>query len=207
MVNLSRTHQRADHMTRDYEVVQLGAKKHDESNRNSKRSGRPTTLSAGVERREARRDGQGAAIMIPVRRRVLFAVLQFVAFGEEAVAAALLVAGETEKLVEGLAMHVVGGGGGEGGADERGDGEVESVGGVHRRGAPPPTWVLSFGLELAAGLRRRRMQKRQPGENRSLLYEKQGRWGTASVTACSVGSPLCTLPNRHSRGRGHVARF
>jgi hypothetical protein len=133
MVNLSRTHQRADHMTRDYEVVQLGAKKHDESNRNSKRSGRPTTLSAGVERREARRDGQGAAIMIPVRRRVLFAVLQFVAFGEEAVAAALLVAGETEKLVEGLAVHVVGGGGGEGGADERGDGEVESVGGVHRR--------------------------------------------------------------------------
>lgn len=27
MVNLSRTHQRADHMARDYEVVQLGAKK------------------------------------------------------------------------------------------------------------------------------------------------------------------------------------
>jgi len=79
--------------------------------------------------------------VVPVR--VVFAVLQFVAVGEEAVAAALLVAGEAEKLVEGLAVHVVGGGGGEGGADERGEGEVESVGGLHRA-APPPT--LGLGL-------------------------------------------------------------
>jgi hypothetical protein len=205
MVNLSRTHQRADHMARDYEVVQLGAKKHDESNRNSKRSGRPTTLSAGVERREARRDGQGAAIMIPVRRRVLFAVLQFVAFGEEAVAAALLVAGETEKLVEGLAVHVVGGGGGEGGADERGDGEVESVGGVHRRRSAAANLGSLLWARAGCGPAAASNAEKAAGGNRSLLYEKQGRWGTASVTACSVGSPLCTLPNRHSRG--HVARF
>jgi hypothetical protein len=78
--------------------------------------------------------------------RVVFSVLQFVAVGEEAVAAALLVAGEAEKLVEGLAVHVVGGGGGEGGADERGEGEVESVGGLHR--AAPPRLGLGLGLGL-----------------------------------------------------------
>lgn len=107
-----------------------------------------------MERREARRDGQvGAAIVVPERRMgmvvlVLLVVLQFVGVGEEAVAAALLVAGEAEKLVEGLAVHVVGGGGGEGGADERGEGKVESVGGLHRAAPPPPTWVRVLSLSF-----------------------------------------------------------
>jgi len=110
---------------------------------------------------------------------VVFAVLQFVAVGEEAVAAALLVAGEAEKLVEGLAVHVVGGGGGEGGADERGEGEVESVGGLHRA-APPPT--LGLGLGLADGLccvcdlmrRRRRMRGETAGPALPLYTSNRG---------------------------------
>lgn len=98
-----------------------------------------------MERREARRDGQGAAIVVPVRRRVvlvLIRVLQFVVVGfavEEGAGAAALVAveraGKAEELVEGLAVHVVGRGRGEGGADKRRDGEVERVGGVHRAAA------------------------------------------------------------------------
>jgi hypothetical protein len=46
-------------------------------------------------------------------------------------------------------VHVVGGGSGEGGADERGEGEVESVGGLHGAAPPPPT--LGLGLGLADG--------------------------------------------------------
>jgi len=83
--------------------------------------------------------------VIPVRRSVvlvLFGILQVVvvgpAIGGEAGAAALVAvegAGEAEELVEGLAVHVVGRGRGEGGADEGRDGEVERVGGVHRAAA------------------------------------------------------------------------
>nr|CAB3455383.1 unnamed protein product [Digitaria exilis]CAB3459060.1 unnamed protein product [Digitaria exilis] len=68
-----------------------------------------------MERREARRDGQGAAIVVPVRRRVvlvLIRVLQFVVVGfavEEGAGAAALVAveraGKAEELVEGLAAE------------------------------------------------------------------------------------------------------
>ena len=92
------------------------------------------TLSAGVERREARRDGHGAAIVIPVRRGVvlvLFGILQVVVVGSSIggeAGAAALVAGEAEELLEGLAVHVVGRDRGEGGADEGRDGEVERVG-------------------------------------------------------------------------------
>ena len=99
------------------------------------------TLSAGVERREARRDGHGAAIVIPVRRGVvlvLFGIIQVVVVGSSIggeAGAAALVAGEAEELLEGLAVHVVGRGRGEGGADEGRDGEVERVGGVHRAAA------------------------------------------------------------------------
>lgn len=102
------------------------------------------TLSAGVERREPRRDGEGAAIVVPVRGRAVVVLLAFLpvgvavlgAVGEEAGAAAVVAvegAGEAEELVEGLAVHVVGGRGGEGGADERRDGEVQRVGrgGLH----------------------------------------------------------------------------
>lgn len=101
------------------------------------------TLSAGVERREPRRDGEGAAIVVPVRGRavvfvlpVLPVVVAVLAVGEQAGAAAVVAvegAGEAEEVVEGLAVHVVGGCGGEGGADECRDGQVERVGrgGLH----------------------------------------------------------------------------
>jgi hypothetical protein len=101
------------------------------------------TLATGVERRKTRRDGHGAAIMVPVRSRrglvLLFIRVVVVAVREEASAAARVAvegAGEAEELVEGLAVHVVGGGGSEGGAYERRNGEVERVGGgLHRAAA------------------------------------------------------------------------
>jgi hypothetical protein len=131
------------------------------------------TLSAGVERREPRRDGHGAAIVVPVRRSVvalvLLGVLQIVAVGSpvgEQAGAAALVACEAEELVEGLAVHVVGRGRGEGGADERRDGEVEGVGGVH--GAAAKLAGMDGGFPL--------MRRAAPPDARGgrALYDSRG---------------------------------
>jgi hypothetical protein len=109
------------------------------------------TLAAGVERGKSRRDGHGGAIMVPVRRRgrvVLSISVVVVAVGGEASAAAGVAVDGAEELVDGLAVHVVDGGGAEGGAYERRDGEVECVrGGVHGAAA-----ALPGGAAAAAGV-------------------------------------------------------
>lgn len=98
------------------------------------------------------------AIVLPVGRRgvVLLSIrVVIVAVREEAGAAAGVAvegAGEAEELVESLAVHVVGGGGGEGGANKRRYGELERIGrGPHRAAAAaaaalPGRVVLGFGL-------------------------------------------------------------
>lgn len=117
------------------------------------------TFSADVKWRKARWDGKGGAAIVVSGRVVVIVVV-----GVEEVAAAAAVvavkgAGEAEELVEGLAVHIVGGGGGEGGAEKGGDGEVEGVGGVHPAATPLsasawgfPSFFLGFCFCLGSSL-------------------------------------------------------